>query len=227
MSSPAAQLARLLKDSRRTVVFSGAGGKAFGSGTDIAEFTAWTSPEQPLAYERRLEEIVRLIEDCPVPTVAAIAGACTGGALVIAAASDIRIATPDAAFGIPVARTLGNCLSLSNLGRLADLMGRGRAMHLLLTARLMSGGEALATGFVTELAPDAEALATAAAATAAQLVANAPITMRVTKRALHAQRRGAAPELEAQLILEAYQSKDFREGVRAFLDKRKPAWRGR
>lgn len=220
----------------RAVVFTGAGGKAFGSGTDISEFRDFTRAEQALRYEHRLEEIVRIVENCPVPTVAAVAGACTGGALMIAACSDIRIATPDAAFGIPVARTLGNCLSASNLARLAALMGKGRVMNMLLTARLMSGTEALAAGFVTELAADPAALAAAAHATALLLAGNAPITMRVTKEALRlvtspatCADQGAADlrAAEDRLILDAYLSEDFREGVAAFLGKRKPAWRGR
>jgi len=211
----------------RVVVFSGAGGKAFASGTDIAEFIDFTQPAQSLAYEHRLEEILRLIEAIPVPTIASVAGACTGGGLMIAAACDLRIATADAAFGIPVARTLGNCLSASNLARLERLMGAGRVMTMLLTARLMSGSEAWTAGFLSEVVPDLESLPGKTVTMARQMANNAPITMRVTKEALRLLGQDAADAAaEDRLILEAYQSEDFAEGVRAFLGKRKPVWRG-
>lgn len=211
----------------RAVVFSGAGGKAFASGTDIAEFIDFNKPEHGLNYEHRLEDILRLIENIPVPTIASVAGACTGGGLMIAAACDLRIATADAAFGIPVARTLGNCLSVSNLARLERLIGSGRVMSMLLTARLMSGAEAWTAGFLSELVPDLESLPGKTVAMARALATNAPITMRVTKESLRLLGQGAVESAdEDRLIQEAYQSEDFAEGVRAFLGKRKPVWRG-
>ena len=214
----------------RAVVFQGAGGKAFASGTDIAEFIPFSTPEHALGYERRLEEILVMIENIRVPTIASVAGACTGGGLMIAAVCDLRVAAANAVFGIPVARTLGNCLSMSNLVRLERLIGAGRVNTMMLSAQLMRASEALAAGFVTSVAADAEALASATTELASAIAAQAPITMRVTRDAMRLLgRSGGAvdPAAEKSFILQAYQSEDFAEGVRAFLAKRIPAWRGR
>lgn len=121
----------------RALVLTGAAG-AFVAGTDISQFSGFTTEEQAIAYEEKMDRILGALEDVRVPTVAAIGGATTGGGLAIASACDLRIASSDATFGMPIARTLGNCLSLGNLVRLASLIGVARTKELIFTARLMT-----------------------------------------------------------------------------------------
>ncbi|TXN65058.1 enoyl-CoA hydratase-related protein, partial [Methylobacterium sp. WL6] len=166
------------------------------------------------------------------PTIAAIAGAGTGGGAASAAACDLRIATRDARFGFPIARTLGNCLSQGNLKRLSDLIGPARVKDIIFTARLVGAEEALAIGLVGEVVADAAALAARATELATLLTGHAPLTMQATKEGLRRlAEEAAAPEGEPQpgddLILSCYMSRDFREGMEAFLAKRTPDWQGR
>src|SRR5260370_3609193 len=105
----------------KALVITGAGDKAFAAGTDIAQFRDFKSGEDGIAYERKMNRILDAIERCPVPTIAAIAGFFTAGGAAIAAVSDFRLAPSSAQFGFPIARTLGNCLSMSNSDRLAPL----------------------------------------------------------------------------------------------------------
>ena len=103
----------------RSLIITGAGDKAFAAGTDIAAFRDFRSEEDALGYERRMDRVLGLLESLPIPTIAAIRGACTGGGAAIAACCDLRIASDDILFGFPIARTLGNCLSVGNLSRLS------------------------------------------------------------------------------------------------------------
>jgi enoyl-CoA hydratase/carnithine racemase len=118
-----AALALDRRDDVRAVVITGAGGRAFVSGTDIAEFTGFAGPEDGIAYEARIEAVIAALEALRVPAIAAISGACTGGGVSIAAACDVRIGGPGTRVGVPIARTLGNCISLRNLARLAAVIG--------------------------------------------------------------------------------------------------------
>jgi enoyl-CoA hydratase/carnithine racemase len=208
----------------RALVVIGAGAH-FAAGTDIAQFRDFRSEEDALAYERRIETVLAAIEGCVVPTIAAIAGACTGGGAGIAAACDIRIAAPSMKFGLPVARTLGNCLSVENHARFAALIGAGRVMDLVLTARLIDAREAKAIGLVSEIVRDDAALFARARELAALVAGHAPLTMRATKEALRRVREGRRDG--SDLILRCYMSEDFREGREAFLAKRPPEWKGR
>jgi enoyl-CoA hydratase/carnithine racemase len=142
----------------RAMIITGAGDKAFAAGTDIAQFRAFKTAQDALDYEARIDRVVGSVEECRVPVIAAIAGACTGGGGGIAAACDIRIAAANARFGFPIARTLGNCLSMGNLSRLAALVGFARAKEIILTARLVEAPEALAAGLVSEVVADHAAL---------------------------------------------------------------------
>ncbi len=209
----------------RALVITGAGEKAFAAGTDINQFRAFDGAADAMAYEARIDRVLGTIERCPVPTVAAIAGACTGGGAAIAASCDLRIAAANARFGFPIARTLGNCLSMSNIARLNALVGPARVIEMIFTARLLSATEALSVGLVTEVLADHAALRTRATELAALLASHAPITMRVTREALRRLRDNLPPDED--LIEQAYTSQDFREGMDAFLTKRTPVWKGR
>lgn len=210
----------------KAVIVTGAGDKAFAAGTDIAQFRGFSSPEDALGYERFMDRVMDALERLPVPSIAAIAGACTGGGAAIAAACDLRVATEDARYGFPIARTLGNCLSLTNLKRLSALIGPARVKDILFTARLVDAHEALAIGLYNEVVADAGALRARAAALATQLAGHAPLTLRATKEGLRRLAMDAEPEGE-DLVLMTYLSADFREGMEAFLAKRPPQWRGR
>src|SRR6202046_5695820 len=142
----------------KVLVLTGAGDKAFASGTDINQFRAFTTPQHALDYEARIDRVLTELERCRVPTIAAINGACTGGGAGIAACCDIRIGTKSMKMGFPIARTLGNCLSLSNISRLTALIGPARVKDLIFTARLVSAEEAFGVGLLTEVVEDIPAL---------------------------------------------------------------------
>lgn len=216
----------------KALVITGAGGKAFAAGTDIAQFRSFKTPEDALGYERFMDRVLGALERLRVPTIAAISGACTGGGAAIAAACDFRIATEDARFGFPIARTLGNCLSQGNLKRLSALIGPARVKDILFTARLVGAQEALSIGLVGEVVADAAALDARATEFATMLASHAPLTLRATKEGLRrlqeeAEGEEGAPRPGDDLILMCYMSEDFREGMEAFLAKRPPNWRGR
>jgi enoyl-CoA hydratase len=213
--------------SLRAIIVTGAGEKAFAAGTDIAEFHAVKTAEDGLAYEAKIERVLTAFEALPVPTIAAIAGACTGGGAAIAACCDLRIGTASAKFGFPIARTLGNCLSVANYARLSALIGPARVKDLFFTARLVEAQEAFSLGLLTEIVTDHAALMTRAHKLAATMAGFAPLTLRATKEALR--RIGVAQPLppDADLVGMCYGSQDFREGIAAFLEKRPAQWRGR
>src|SRR5215203_4773846 len=131
-----AEICREVNDdpSVKVMILTGAGDKAFASGTDISQFRAFKGPEDALEYEGRIDRVLGDLERCRVPTIAAIAGACAGGGAGIAACCDLRIGTQTAKFGFPIARTLGNCLSMSNISRLTALIGPARVKDIIFTA---------------------------------------------------------------------------------------------
>ena len=208
----------------RALVITGAGDKAFAAGTDINQFRAFDGAEDAMAYEARIDRVLGVIERCRVPTVATIVGACTGGGAAIAASCDLRIAAANARFGFPIARTLGNCLSMSNIARLSALVGPARVIEMIFTARLFSAEEALSVGLVTEVLPDHAALGARAGELAKLVGSHAPLTMRATREALRRLRDALPPDED--LIRLCYTSGDFKEGMDAFLTKRTPVWRG-
>lgn len=210
----------------KVLVITGAGDRAFAAGTDIAQFRDFKDGEDGIAYERKMDATLDVIERCPVPTIAAVAGFCTGGGLAIAGACDFRLAAANAQFGVPIARTLGNCLSMSNYARLAALVGPQRVKEMLLLATLVDAPQALQAGLVMEVAPDAASLQTRAQQIAATLAGHAPITLQTTKEAMRRlQARVADVDID-DLIRRTYGSADFREGMSAFLEKRPPKWAG-
>jgi enoyl-CoA hydratase/carnithine racemase len=210
----------------KALLLTGAGDKAFAAGTDIGQFRAFTTPDDALAYEARIDRVLGALERCRVPTIAAIAGACTGGGAGIAAACDLRIAAPNARFGFPIARTLGNCLSMANYARLAALIGPARVKDIIFTARLVDAPEAHAIGLLTEVVADGATLLSRAEDVARTVASHAPLTLRVTKEALLRLQEKMTPDESDDLILTCYMSRDFREGMDAFLNKRQPVWRG-
>jgi enoyl-CoA hydratase/carnithine racemase len=211
----------------KALIITGAGGRAFAAGTDISQFRDFRSAEDGLAYEARMEAMFARLERCPVPVIAAIPGICTGGAAVIAAACDLRLATRSLKFGFPIARTLANCLSAANVARVALLTGVGRAVDMLMTTRLIEADEALAIGLVNELADTPESLMQRAHALARQLATQAPLTMRAGKEVVRRMREKFAGVEDKDLIALCYGSADFREGLDAFLAKREPSFRGK
>jgi len=159
----------------RALVLTGAGEKAFAAGTDISQFLAFSTPEDALQYEERVDRVLGVLERCPVPTIAAIAGACIGGGAGVASCCDFRICAANARFGFPVGRTLGNCLSGATCARLAALLGPARVKDIVFTARLMDAAEARMIGLVSEVLPDYAALQSRADELARTVAAQAPL----------------------------------------------------
>lgn len=208
----------------RMTVLRGAGG-AFIAGTDIAQFTQFASAEDGVAYERHMDEMVAALEALRMPTIAVIEGAAMGAGLVIAAVCDVRIATANAKMGVPIARTVGNCLSIANTARLASAFGVERTRRILMLAELIAADEALACGFLHQVVgPDT--VDGAVTSMCQRLLTHAPITMEVSKESLRRLRAAGLPDAE-DLVRRTYGSEDFKEGVRAFLKKEQAHWRGK
>jgi len=208
----------------KSLIITGAGDKAFAAGTDISQFRKLDSADDALEYERTMDRVMGALESLPIPTVAAIRGACTGGGAAIAACCDLRIASDDIRYGFPIARTLGNCLSSDNLSRQVELLGSARTKDLLLTARLIEHEEALSTGLVNEIVADP---LERAHELCHRMNEHAPMTLAASKEGLRRLREHAASVQSDDLIVACYTSEDFREGIEAFLGKRKPEWSGR
>ncbi len=210
----------------RALVITGAGDKAFAAGTDISQFTNFRTAEDALAYEERIDRVLTAIEECPKPTIAAIAGAATGGGAGIAAVCDIRIGAANARIGFPIAKTLGNCLSMANYARLAALIGPARVIDLVYTARLIGAEEAKAIGLLSEVLPDHAALQARAEELARTIASHAPLTLRATKEAMRRLRLAARQVQGDDLVAMCFTSNDFREGVESFLARRPARWTG-
>ena len=214
-------------DDVRVVVLRGAGSKAFVAGTDIAQFRTFRTADDGVRYEQRIDSVVDRLERLAKPTIAALDGVTTGGGCALAAACDLRICTTRARFGVPIARTLGNCLSASNHARFLDLIGPARLKELLFTGRLLSAAEAAEAGLVNRVV-EPDRLDAVVREYAETVAANAPLTIRASKemiRRIQAHRR-TDPALGRDLIITCYTSADFHEGVDAFLEKRAPHWTG-
>ena len=205
-----------------------ANGATFCTGTDISQFTGFSTREDGVEYERRLEECVARLERVNAPTIGQVEGIAAGAGCVIALACDLRVCTPAAKFGVPIARTLGNGLSFENCARLVEHFGVARTSRILLTGGFIDAAEAAASGAVTKLTETGE-IGRAVAELVSAIARNAPLTIRAAKAALlrlRVDRRGEGGEIAA-LVADCYASADFREGVSAFLAKRPPKFTGR
>ena len=212
----------------RVVILRGAGGQAFVAGTDISQFADFRTEQDPLDYEARIDRIVGRLEHVSKPTVAMIEGYCVGGGAAIALACDFRYATPALQFGVPIAKTLGNCLSMANFARLVDLLGPARTKEVMMLARLLGAEECRQAGVINDIFPP-ESIEGEVRAVADTLAGMAPLTLRAVKEAvrrIQAHRR-IRPEDGEDLILSCYMSEDFREAVKAFTEKRRYQWQGR
>ncbi|MDB4021734.1 enoyl-CoA hydratase [Litorivicinus sp.] len=207
------------------IVLTAEGEKAFASGTDISKFREFHSTQDAIEYEAMIGRVIQAVEQSPVPVIASLHGVVAGGGAAIAAAADIRLSTPDIRFGMPMARTLGNCLSVANLNRLVRLLGESRVRYLLLTANFIEIDSLIVSGFISEVLPDVISCDQQARALASHLMTLAPRTISTTREGLRRLAGQVLPEDE-DLITHCYLSQDFAEGIDAFFAKRKANWSG-
>jgi enoyl-CoA hydratase/carnithine racemase len=215
-------------DDLRVLILRGAGGKAFVAGTDIGQFESFNAPDDGARYEHRLDAVLDRLERVTKPTIAQVQGVAAGGGCAIAFCCDLRVATPESTFGVPISRTLGNCLSADTCNRMLSLLGPARFQELMFTGRFIHGPEAQALGLLNRMvaAPEIDHVVRELAA---EIASRAPLTIRaikeMTRRLLARQR--LAPGEDRDLIELCYMSADFREGVAAFMARRQPNWTGR
>jgi enoyl-CoA hydratase/carnithine racemase len=220
-----AHLDALATDEAIRVVIMRGEGKAFAAGTDIAQFQGFTG-EDGKVYEHKMETIIEKLHNFPWPVIAAIHGYAVGAGIILASACDLRYASPSSRFGAPIARTLGNALSLKNYQHLVEGFGAMRAKEMLFTARLLPAEEALQSGFLTAIVEEEHLLAHVNEI-AQQITTLAPLTIWATKET---HRRIYASESDVpfdDVLARIYASHDFAEGVQAYVEKRKPEWQGR
>jgi enoyl-CoA hydratase len=213
----------------RVIVLTGAGGKAFVSGADISKFESErASAESVMVYNAAVERFSDALLDCPQATIAMIRGYCIGGGLGIAICCSLRIANEHARFAIPAAR-LGLGYGLENLRRLMNQVGPQFTAEMLFTARQFDAEEAARMGIVNRVVADAQ-IEAYVREMAETIAANAPLTIRAVKGILRELLRDPANPDAARcetLVRACFASEDYREGRRAFLEKRKPAFRGK
>ena len=209
----------------RVAVLRGAGGKAFVAGTDIAQFRQFANGDDGVAYEARLDGLVDTLERLRVPSIAVVEGFAVGAGLAIANACDIRIAASGARFGVPIARTLGNCLSAANLRRLCATLGVSWVKRMLLLAEMPAADTLLPIGYLEAVVPQEE-LDAQVARLCDRLLGHAPLTIAATRETLR--RLALAPDADiADLIRACYGSTDFHRAVATFGTKAGIDWEGR
>ena len=226
-----ARITRALGDDSdvRAIVYRGAGRQAFASGADISEFEEQRKDTaSTLHYGAQTEAAYDAIRTCPKPTVAMIFGYCMGGAMAVAMACDLRFAAAGARFGIPAAR-LNIIYPVNSVGQLVDLVGPAYAKDILFSARVVDDREALAMGFIQRLAP-ADDLERVTYDYLRGVADNAPLSVRGSKATVELYLEGLDDDRRRrlrELSLETFESQDYKEGTRAFLEKRPPRFQGR
>jgi enoyl-CoA hydratase len=218
---------RAIRDdhSVRVAVFRGVGGKAFVAGTDIQQFLDFHGPQDGVAYEERIDRVVGAVEALPAPTIAVVEGFALGGGFALATVCDLRIATPQAKFGYPIARTVGNCLSMANVARLVMHFGPSLANRILLLAETIDAKTARDLKFVMDVVEMAD-LESRTSNLCDRLKSHAPLTLRASKEMIRRAVHSGLPNVR-DLIETVYGSADFRHGVESFLAKKRPVWTGR
>ena len=210
----------------RVFILRGAGGKAFVSGTDISQFQSFRTPNDAIEYEKKISVVLGRLERVVKPTITQVEGFATGAGCGIVATCDLSVATTESAIGIPIARTLGNIASSGTFARIVNLIGPSRAKEMMYTGRLIPAPEAQAIGLINRVVPK-ESIESEVMTMARQIADNAPLTIRATKEMTRRLMEARSPgQGDADLIEMCYMSADFREGVEAFLNKRKPQWTG-
>lgn len=209
----------------RVAVLRGAGGQAFVAGTDIAQFRDFRSGEDGVEYERGIDQCIARLDRIAVPTLAVVEGWAVGGGLAIANACDFRIAAAGARFGVPIARTLGNCLSGANLARLERTLGLSWVKRMTLLAEMPAAEDLAGIGYLHAIVP-AEELDGAVIKVCRRICGHAPVTVSVTREALRRLGEGEVPEM-TDLIRRCYGSEDFHRGVAAFGTGAPAQWEGR
>lgn len=209
----------------RVAIFRGAGGKSFVSGSDIAQFASFTDGQDGVRYEQGIDDYLTPLANLPIPSIAVIDGMAVGGGLAIASCCDFRLSTPAARFGVPIAKTLGNCLSAGNIAWLVAHLGLNLVKRMLLLAEMISAEELLKQGYLYAI-HDADQLASQAELLAERLSSLAPITQKSTKLVLAKLIKNQLPNCD-DLIAETYGSNDFKNGVASFLKGEPPVWSGK
>ena len=209
----------------RVAIFRGAGGKSFVSGSDIAQFASFKNGDDGVRYEDGIDTYLAPLATLPIPTIAVVDSMAVGGGLAIASCCDFRLATPGAKFGVPIAKTLGNCLSAGNIAWLVSHLDINIVKRMLLLAEMISAEELAKQGYVLAI-HDQEDLGKEAVMLADRLSKLAPITQKSSKLVLARLIKNNLPDCN-DLISETYGSADFKNGVAAFLQGKSPTWVGK
>lgn len=209
----------------RVAILRGAGGKSFVSGSDIAQFASFEDGNDGIAYEAGIDDYLTPLAMLPFPSIAVIDAMAVGGGLAIASCCDFRIATPDARFGVPIAKTLGNCLSAVNIAWLVAHLGVNIVKRMLLLAEMITAPELLQQGYLLATYPS-EDLEKESIALAMHLIQLAPMTQKTSKLTIARLIKHELPDC-SDLIHECYGSADFKTGVNAFLEGQPPIWTGK
>jgi enoyl-CoA hydratase/carnithine racemase len=208
----------------RVAIFRGAGGKSFVSGSDISQFASFQDGQDGVRYEEGIDDYLAPLATLPFPTIAVIDGMAVGGGLAIASCCDFRISTPDAKFGVPIAKTLGNCLSAGNIAWLVAHLNINIVKRMLLLAEMVFAKELEKQGYLLAMY-EQDQLGAEAQALAERLSKLAPITQKSSKLVLARLIKNQLPDCN-DLISETYGSNDFKNGVAAFLDGKPAIWKG-